>query len=90
MPISCGLPQKDWHEDVYAIGNMFLRKKSYIDILEYVNDEGHKIHDQHVRMNGFPASCIGYYAKDNNMSVLGVCKETYVYIHMVISILKLI
>ena len=61
----------------YAIGSFFLGRKSYIDVLEYVNDEGDKIHDQHVRMKGFPTSCIEYYAKINNISVLDVYKKLY-------------
>ena len=35
------------------------------------------IHDQHVRMNCFLTSCIEYYAKYNNMSVLYVYQEFY-------------
>ena len=56
---------------------MFLSRKSHIDILEYGNDEGHEIHDQHARMKGFPASCIGYSAKENELSVLDVYKRCY-------------
>ena len=52
--------------------NVFLGKTSYIDILEYANDEGDKIHDQHVGMKGFPTSCIEYYAKINKISVSDV------------------
>ena len=61
----------------YAIGSFFLGRKSYIDVLEYVNDEGDKIHDQHVRMKGFPTSCIEYYAKINNIRVLDVYRKLY-------------
>ena len=64
----------------------FFGKKSYTDILEYVNDEGDKIHDQHVRMKGFPTSCIEYYAKVNKISVLGVYKQEYT----IMNLLKLI
>ena len=71
------LPQKDGYKDACAIECFFLGKKSYIDILEYVNDEGDKIHDQHVRMKGFPTSCIEYYAKINKISVLHVYKKLY-------------
>ena len=60
---------------MYAIDSLFVGKKPYIDILECVNDndKGHKIHDQHVRMNGFPTSCIEYYAKENETSVRIIC-----------------
>ena len=59
---------------MFMLLNVFLGKKSYIDILKYVNDEGDKIHDQHVIMKGFPTSCIEYYAKINKISVLYVYK----------------
>ena len=65
MSVSCGLPNKDGYNDVYATEHIVLGKKSYIDNLEYVNVEGQTIHDQHVLMNGFLTSCIEYYANDN-------------------------
>ena len=46
-------------------------------MLEYVNDEGHKIQDQHARMKCFPTPCIEYYAKENKMSVLDYYKRSY-------------
>ena len=55
-------PQKDGYKDGYAIESLFLSKKSYIDVLEYVYDEGNKTHGQHVSMKGFPTSCVEYYA----------------------------
>ena len=68
----------------------FLCKKPYIDILEYVNGEGNKIHDQHVIMKGFPTSCIEYFGNEKEMSVLVVFKELYdnicVYIYIYIYI----
>ena len=72
-----GLHQKDGHKDAYAIETLCLGKKSYMDILEYVNDEGDKIHDQHVKMKGFPTSCIEYYTKINKISVFDVGKIIY-------------
>ena len=71
------LPQKDGYKDVDAIESFCLGRKSYIDILGYVNDEGDKIHDQHVRMKGFPTSCIECYAKINKISVLYVYNKLY-------------
>ena len=35
-------PKKDGYKDAYAIESLFLGKKPYIDILEYVNDKGRK------------------------------------------------
>ena len=46
-------------------------------MLEYVNDEGGKIHDQHIRMKGIPTFCIEYYAKIHNISVLGLYSELF-------------
>ena len=70
-------PKKEGYKDVHAIESLFLVKKPYIDMLEYVNDKGHKIHDQHVIMKGFPTSCIEHHAKEKEMSVLDVYKELY-------------
>ena len=64
-------------KDVYAIECFFLGQKSYIYILEYVNDEGDNIHDQHVRMKRFPTSCNEYYAKINKISVSDVYEKLY-------------
>ena len=63
---------------MYAIESLFLDKKSYFDLLGYVddNDEEHKVHDDLARMKGFPTPCIGYYAKDK-MSVLDVYRNLY-------------
>ena len=67
------LPQKRFKE-VYAIESLFLGKKSYFDLLEYVDDNNkeHNIQDDLARMNGFPTPCIVYYAKETKMSVLYV------------------
>ena len=58
---------------------MFLGKKSYIDLFEYVddNDKEHNIQDDFARMKGFPTPCIGHYANENEMSVLYVYKHLY-------------
>ena len=59
---------------------LFLYERSpTLIFLEYVddNDKSHKVHDEHVRMNGFPTSCTEYYAKENKMSVLDVYKALY-------------
>ena len=59
------------YQDVYYIEALFLGKKSYFDLLEYVddNDKEHKIQDDLARMKGFPTPCIEHYAKENKMSV---------------------
>ena len=56
--------KKKRHKEVYAIDSLLLGKKSYVDLLEYVddNDKSHKIHDDLARMKGFPTSCIQHYA----------------------------
>ena len=52
------------YKAVYYIEGLFLGKKSYVDLLEYVddNDKEHKLHDDLARMNGCPTSCIEYHA----------------------------
>ena len=69
-------PKQDGYKEVYYIEGLFLGKKSYFDLLEYVddNDKEHKVHDDLARMKCFPISCIEYYAKGNNMSVSYVYK----------------
>ena len=62
---------------MYAIEGLFLCKKTYIDILEYVENAGNKINDEHIRMKGIPTSCIKYYAEQNNISVLYVYKQMF-------------
>ena len=56
---------------------MFLGKKSYVDLLEYVDDNDHQIHDGLARMKGFPTPCIQHYATRNKMSVSDVYKELH-------------
>jgi len=36
----------------YAIKSIFLGKKSYIDVLEAIDNQGNKVHHEHVRMKG--------------------------------------
>ena len=71
------LPNKDGHKDVYAIERVFLGKKTYIDVLEHVNDEGDKIHDQHIIMKGIPTACIKYFAEQHKLTVLDLYKQLY-------------
>ena len=72
-------PKEKWYKEVYIIESLFLGNKSYVDQLEYVddNDKEHKIQDDLARVKGFPTSCIEYYAKENGMSVLYVYKDLY-------------
>ena len=72
-------PEKDGYKEVYSIEGLFLGKKSYFDLLEYVddNDKEHKINDDLARMKSFPTSCIEYYVKENKTSVSDVYKELY-------------
>ena len=86
MPVSFWLPIKKEYKEVYYIEGLFLGKKSYFDLLEYVDDNGkeHNIHDDLARMNGFPTSCIGYYAKGNNCQYY-----MFIQICMIISLSKL-
>ena len=60
-------PQRKGYKEVYSIEGLFLSKKSYSDLLWYVNvnDKEQKIRDNLARMKGFPTPCIEYYAKEN-------------------------
>ena len=46
-------------------------------MLEYVNDEGDTIHDQHIIMKGIPTAWIKYYAEQHNLTVLDLYKKLY-------------
>ena len=56
--------------EIYAIGNLFLGKKTYIDISESTDKHGKTIHSEHIRMKGIPTPCIKYYAEQHNLTVL--------------------
>ena len=56
--------------EVYAIESFFLSKKDYFDHLESIGKEGKIINGYLPRMKGIPTSCIHYYAKIHNISVL--------------------
>ena len=65
------------NSEIYAIGSLFLGKKTYIDILESTDKDGMAIHSEHIRMKGTPTPCIKYYAEQHNMSVLDLFKQLY-------------
>ena len=58
--------------EVLAIESFALGKKSYFDHLEYTSKESKIINGGLSRMKGIPTSCIEYYAKVNNISVLAL------------------
>ena len=49
--------------EIYAIGDLFLGKKTYIYILEPTDKDGKTINSEHIRMKGIPTSCVQYYAE---------------------------
>ena len=51
--------------------------KTYIDVLESVDNDGNIINSEHIRMRGIPTPCITYYAKQNNITALDVYKKLY-------------
>ena len=63
--------------EIYAKENLFLGKNTYIDILESSDKDGNIIHTEHIRMRGIPTTCITYYAKQNNITVLDVYNKLY-------------
>ena len=65
------------NSEIYAIENIFLGKKTYIDILEPTDKDGKAINSKHLRMKGIPASCIKYYAEQHNISVLDMYTKLF-------------
>ena len=63
--------------EVYAIESFFFGKKSYSDHLESTSKEGKLINCDFSRMKGIPTSCIEYYAKVNNISVLELYSQLF-------------
>ena len=61
--------------EVYAIESFFLSKRSYFDHLESMSKEGEQINGDLSRMKGIPTSCIEYYAKIHNISVLEIYSQ---------------
>ena len=54
-----------------------LVKKTCIDSLESTGEDGRTINSEHIRLKGIPASCIKYYAEQNNMTVLDAYNELF-------------
>ena len=44
--------------EIYAVGSVFLGKKTYIDILESTDKHGKAINSEHISMKGIPTPCI--------------------------------
>ena len=63
--------------EIYGVGNLFLGKNTYIDILESTGKDGNTINSEHIRCRGIPTSCITYKASQNKITVLGICKNLY-------------
>ena len=58
--------------EIYAIKSIFLGKKSYLDILESVNDKGKTINGYHIRLKGITEEGILNAAKDYYHSYYGL------------------
>ena len=63
--------------EIYAVENLFLGKKTYIDILEPTDKDGTTINSEHIRMKGIPTPCIKYYAEQHKITVLDIYKKLY-------------
>ena len=70
-------PKENGYTDVYAIESLFIGKKPYIDMLECVDDDGDKIHDQHIIMKGIPTACTKYFAEQHKLTVLDLYKQLH-------------
>ena len=65
------------NSEIYVVESLFLGKKTYIDISESTDKDGKTIDSEHIRMKGIPTSCIQYYAKQHNITVLYIYKKLY-------------
>ena len=63
--------------EIYAVGILFLGKKTYIDSLEPPDKDGKTINSEHIRMKGIPTPCTKYFAEQHNISVLDTYKKLY-------------
>ena len=63
--------------EVCAIESFFLGKQSYFDHLESISKEGNILNCDLSRMKGIPTSCIEYYAKVNDISVLELYSQLF-------------
>ena len=63
--------------ETYATENLFLGKKTYIDILEPTDKDGKTIYSEHTRMKSIPTPCIKYYAQQKGITVLEVYKRLF-------------
>ena len=63
--------------EIYAIGSLFLGKKTYIDILGSTDKCGKTINSEHIRMKGIPTPCIKYYAQQKGITGLDVYKKLF-------------
>ena len=63
--------------EIYAVGSLFLSKKTYIYILESTGKHGKTINSEHIRMKGIPTSCIQCYAEQQIISVLYMYNKLY-------------
>jgi hypothetical protein len=53
--------------NIVSKGFIGLGKKSYIDILEGIDENGNIVNDYHIRMKGIPIKSIKHYCKINNI-----------------------
>ena len=63
--------------ETYAIESLFLGKKTYIYILEPIDEDCKTINSEHIRMKGIPTPCIKYYAEQHNLIVLDVYTKLF-------------
>jgi hypothetical protein len=54
------LPNGKSPKDIYSVESYFLAKKTYIDKLEMIDEEGNKHYTHHVRMKGIPRTSIDH------------------------------
>ena len=63
--------------EVYGIESFFLCKNNDFECLESTSKDGNTINGDLSRMRGIPTSCIEYYAKIHNISVLDLYSQLF-------------
>jgi hypothetical protein len=64
-------------ETIYSRNSIFLGKKSYVDELVGIDENGNEKVEYHYRMKGIPQNVISYYCKQNNITILQLYKKLY-------------
>jgi len=68
---------KENKDTIYAKNSIFLGKKSYVDELFGIDENGNEVTTTHFRMKGIPQNVVTYYCEKNNITILDLYKKLY-------------